>query len=999
MGKISRIQLRGISRTPSDRLTTDGGCDESLNIHLDNTESAPVLKPEDVTAKLGLPGDLQADKVFVHKTANYEHIVLQEEEELVAYINGRKQVILSEERLKVNDIASVGNTLIVTTDSNMYYVLYNDRKYKVLGNKVYFPNINFEAEAVDEAYSVFDTKNTLDTAWFEKMPTEDVWNEKYNEEESPRGNPATAAINAMLEEFWPEIEAKRKELLEKHGWLCGTVFVRYAVELYDGTKYSSMPILVSPKSIFPISTQLTIEGSYRKNSQNEETTSSVTNYIRSELSLYTIKAKMDEVSEELLAWKDIVKSVNLYISFPTVDTYKKDVSRLYNREEVRTGDDSSWEIKYTANLFLGSKQDEEDVDNTLLRQSSQTYLVCEMDVDTSLNTSGIGGDSTMGIQTTIADLINGTTLKLSKLSEIQTYTFLNNDDMKHYTVFAKRLGAYNNRTILTQPSQVIAYDYNALNAYYKGLQEDDMQTLNVWYQLDITYLIKGVEKDYVVKAGPFIYKHDEFGDGATIEDVYPFQTFPDKRAYKMIVKRSLYQDEFEDGVKSVKYGEFEMKEHPYLDCAYYYGGLDVPLHSMCTLEEAASYAVNNVEEVGNKIYVSSFENPFYFPIEGRFTFQSSIVGIAVVSAALSQGQFGQFPLYVFTEDGIWTMETNSVGSFVTSKPLSRDVCVNPASITSLDNAVVFVTDKGVMMLTGSQVKNISPNMNGRHYTLDGDARVIIENYPEYSKFMPAITDNTAFMAFMKKASIAYDYAGQRLICIAPEEKYQYVYKIDTDTWHKVSHGINLQEVINSFPECLIHAKSRNRVSFYIDDAEAYDERTYSILAKLAKKYKLPLTDEELRKAFFGADSIVIDIDAFHIGRIDDFITDAAAEAQVSATYDELPITSEIYDFSTMLDIQNEQDTERGIIVTRPFNLGEPDVKKVIQDVRIRGSFERGKVQYILLGSDDGIRYFRTRLRQKSWKLFRIVIAANLAPTERISWIDVMFETKYTTKLR
>lgn len=922
MGKISRIQLRGISRTPSDRMVSDGGCEESLNVYLDNAESAPAFKPEDVTKKLGLP-NLKADYVFVHKTAQYEHLVLQENESLVAFVNGRKQTIFYEEGLKVNDITSVGNTLIVATSSNMYYVLYSDRKYAVLGNKVYFPHIKFEPEAVDEKYPVFMTKDTKETAWFEKMPSEEQWNAKYNGQSSTRGNTTTASINEMLEEFWPEIEAKRQELLEKHGWLCGTVFVRYAVELYDRTKYSSMPILISPKSVNPISTELTIEGTYYKDNQNVESTTAITNYIRSELSFYSIKAKMDEVSEELLKWKDIIKSVNLYISFPSIDIYAKDVSRLYNRSEVRQNQGaSSYNITYKGNLFLGSKLNEQDVEKTLLRLSSQTYLMCEMDVDTSLNTSGIDGDSTMGIQTTIADLIEGTTLNLSKLSEIQTYSLLNNDDMKHYIIFAKRLNTYNNRTILTQPSQVLAYDYNALNAYEKSPQEDDMYTLDTWQELEVAYLIKGVNEDLIVRTGPFLYHQEEYAQGATKELIYPFQIFPDARAYKMIVKRSYYADEYEAGPRYVRYGEFEMKPHPYLDCAYYYGGLDKSLFEQCQESNySQTDARNNIEEVGNKVYVSSFENPFYFPIEGRFTFQANVLGVAVASAALSQGQFGKFTLYILTGDGIWVSETDSEGKITGIKSMVRDVCVNPDSITSIDNAVVFVTDKGLMMtspLNGSVLTNLSPFMNGKHYTLDTDAKTIIQNHNEYSHLIPAITDATPFMAFMKKASIAYDYAGQRLICIAPDEKYQYIYKLDTETWHKVMHGIDFKAVLNSYPECYVQSQ--------------------------------------------GA------------------------------------VTS-VYDFSTILDAEDPQPVEKGIIVTRPLNLGEPDVKKIIQDIRIRGTFDRKHVQYILLGSDDGIRYYSTRLKQKSWKLFRIVIAANLAPTERISWIDVMFDTKYTTRLR
>ena len=1000
MGKISRIQLRGISRTPSDRIVSDGGCEESLNVYLDNAESAPAFKPEDVTKKLGLPNVL-ADYAFVHKTAQYEHIVLQEGADVVAYVKGQRQVIFNEERLKVNDITSVGNTLIITTDSNMYYVLYNERKYTVLGNKVYFPHINFEPSAVDGTYPVFLTKTTLGDAWFEKMPSEEGWNAKYNGKTSSRNDTVTKSINEMLKEFGPAVEAKRQELLEENGWLCGTVFIRYAVELYDGTKYSSMPILISPKSINPISTKITIEGSYRRDNQGVESTSSIRNEIRSELSFFAIEAKMDDVSEELLKWKDIIKSINLYISFSTIDTYSKDVSRLYNRSEVRQNlSDSSWQTTYTGDLFLGSKQNEEDVEKTLLRLSSQTYLMCEMDVDTSLNTSGIDGDATMGIQTTIADLINGTTLNLTKLKEIQTYELLNEDDMKHYTVFAKRLNTYNNRTILTQPSQVLAYDYNALNAYEKGPQDDENFTLDQWDQLEVTYLIKGVEGDFVVKSGPFIYKTEEYHEDAQQETVYPFQIFPDARAYKMIIKRSVYYDEIEDGVKYVRYGVFDMKPHPYLDCAYYFGGLDNSLPSLCTQADAPAYSINNVEEVGNKIYVSSFENPFYFPIEGRFTFQSEIIGIAVASAALSQGQFGRFTLYVFTGDGIWVTETDEEGKLQGIKAMRRDVCVNANSITSIDDAVVFVTNKGLMMVSGSQAVNLSPFMNGRHYTLDSDAKVIIQNHKDFSHLIPAMTDATPFMAFMKKASIAYDYSGQRLICIAPDEKYQYIYKLDTQTWHKVAHGIDFKAVLNSYPECFVQAVREEtivRTFWRVTEYGSQEELDY-----LAGKIRIvlpDLTDSEIREFLDQERAIEV------TGLSEDdqeWLANEMDTYNVATVYEERKdgeTITRIYDVSTILDAADPQPVEKGIIVTRPLNLGEPDVKKIVQDIRIRGTFERGKVQYILLGSDDGIRYYSTRLKQKSWKLFRIVIAANLAPTERISWIDVMFDTRYTTRLR
>ena len=48
---IKQIQLRGISRSPSDRMTEDGGCAESLNVQLEQQELAPMLTPKKVNLK------------------------------------------------------------------------------------------------------------------------------------------------------------------------------------------------------------------------------------------------------------------------------------------------------------------------------------------------------------------------------------------------------------------------------------------------------------------------------------------------------------------------------------------------------------------------------------------------------------------------------------------------------------------------------------------------------------------------------------------------------------------------------------------------------------------------------------------------------------------------------------------------------------------------------------------------------------------------------------
>ena len=76
---IKRIQLRGISRTPSDRMNEDGGVAESLNTYIAEQESAPVLPPEDMTSKLGLPQGQIANSnhrcVYIHRVGSEDHYI------------------------------------------------------------------------------------------------------------------------------------------------------------------------------------------------------------------------------------------------------------------------------------------------------------------------------------------------------------------------------------------------------------------------------------------------------------------------------------------------------------------------------------------------------------------------------------------------------------------------------------------------------------------------------------------------------------------------------------------------------------------------------------------------------------------------------------------------------------------------------------------------------------------------------------------------------------
>lgn len=945
---IKQIQLRGISRAPSDRLSEDGGLSESLNMHVDTAENAPALVPEDVTNKLGLPDGLQAERIFIHKTPNYENIIAVLRDKIVAFTSKKddeEPLVVMEliEGDKINDITSLGNTLIVSTDSSLYYLLYRDSVYVNLGNKVPFLDINFDKERLTSVQLDYFKEYYYDYAgssseegffgsiWFRKggqvaetssmlltkninigaLPSEELWNEEnFNSEDTIRDD----TDSYWLKSFKNSIVSLLNPLLsgiKKDNHFSGLMFVRYEIETYSG-KISSMPILIKSDSLQVNVSQFS-NVSKTDAGDGVHLVRAMKNSAQASLDVFDITAKLN-LEEGIEQWKDIISNINIYISVPS-SFYLSDFMKIRDRKYTTYTSDTNSNNQITESsgvVFFNGFSDEEQ---TLLEQSSLTYLVKSIPF---FDKRGVLSDE-------IKELAKGQKLTIKEelydSSILMQQPWLEGDDMKHYALSASGLSVFNNHLMLVQPCQQISYDYNRLNAYDKEPRnEEEPRTYDAWYKYEVTFLLKGAVEDKVVKAGPFLYS--KLVGAAGEEEIYSFQIFPDSRAYKMIVKVESYQDSLDD-LLDTTYGEFDMLPHPYLDCAYFYGGLSTPLRTLCNEYSSKEYNINAKDDIENKLFISKIDDPFTFPLEHRYTFQSKVLGVAVASTALSQGQFGQYPLYAFTEDGIWAMETAADGSFVTSKPLSREVCVNSDSITPIDNAVVFVTDKAVMLIQGSEVVNISQYMNGRHYIPSESSLDIIADQEGFAKLIDTIKDEDPFMSFVKSAKIAYDYAGQRLIFISSESgnPFQYIYKIDTQTWHKTAFdGLALEAPLNSYPECLVKGEENGH--------------------------------------------------------------------------------ARVYDLSTILDASRKQDTAKGILITRPFDLGMPDVYKSITRIKIRGDYDKENVKFILQGSNNGKDFVTLNsFRGKSWKMFRIFILADLEPTERISWIDVDFEPRYNNRLR
>jgi len=193
----------------------------------------------------------------------------------------------------------------------------------------------------------------------------------------------------------------------------------------------------------------------------------------------------------------------------------------------------------------------------------------------------------------------------------------------------------------------------------------------------------------------------------------------------------------------------------------------------------------------NRIQASELDNPFYYPAINSYRVGlATVLGMSVNVIALSQGQVGQFPIYVFCSDGIWTLNIGTGELLVnTITPLSREVCNNPKSITSIDGGSAFTTVHGLFIISGAQVTEISEAAEGNHIskiTAKPDYAVLAGN-EDYYDIMDALC-GTDFKSYLSGAIIAYDHTIKEIIISNSDYEYSWVFSLKFKSWFKISES-------------------------------------------------------------------------------------------------------------------------------------------------------------------------------------------------------------------
>ena len=610
-------------------------------------------------------------------------------------------------------------------------------------------------------------------------------------------------------------------------------FVRYAMKLYDGSyKHISSPILMVPNSGYvPL-----LNYSYNGNSSNIQVT---TYAFITDLQMMVLSYISDD-------WADIIDSVDIFVSAPIYpysqgQEYDASNNDLF-KYKVLQYDDSG---NVTVNELQGL-----DYGNLLLHYngSEVTGSYDHVDLYSILNKNYSFGDKSYSTQWRVLqlaardaseirdDIISNSSFylirsyKLSELPDADGY-FVDVDIKKgaleslvNKTALDDELLA--NRTLMT--GNLYAYN-NRLHAFNASFKLPEPTPISLQNQMI----------DPVGKGGNYVFVKLHSSQGTKIVSVtlpyaavdfnYYFSLYgmswffyPDNNAYQALF--------VSDGKKS--YRQINLTKHDYLNGAYWLADTLNETFDAQTASEAITLpTVDDILLTQSNIYVSEVNNPFTFLAVNTVSVGCNKV-LALSSAAkpMSTGQFGQFPLYAFTDNGVWSLETSSTGSYIARQPITRDVIIrsgdsyNTDGICQLESSVLFPTDRGIMELSGSTANCITDIINTEFpFSLSsfGQLAQLLElfNGDLTSDEKKLTEDNVSllpFKDFIANCRIVNDYAGQRIIIFNPSVRYAYVFSRLSSAWGMMQSDNAL--TVNSYPEAQTVDEDGNLLDYGKTDA-------------------------------------------------------------------------------------------------------------------------------------------------------------------------------------
>lgn len=793
------IKYTGITARPSDYDCPDGDLSVAINVTHEDGSIKPIRLPQKIFSCKE-----NEDLLYVHSTATYTNGIFLSENTIsfspIEHANGARVPIYTFQNTDITSITSMGNVLVICTTSGVFYSIFSNRKYTMLGNKMpSLPSITITEQpyssSSNQGFSASKTINTTKT-----KPT--------RSRQPDRGDDYSASDSYILNEFYSLIYGNLESLYDSN-YFVFPFFVRIAYNLFDGSVVChSAPILVLSNNLDIL---LTSDG-YSVGNEYNVTKLSINGFAPSRVTL-----SFDEKTD-IESWADIITSIDIYISQP-IYTLNMDSRGLQVTSIITEYDGGRNPIagytKYVVDKNITTKQIADKI-----KENSTFYKVETIPI------KNVKEKNTVIIST---EKIKKQTLALQELMPDDFRTHCINHAGGAYA-YNNRINLFNIKTSLFSGFNIEYFD-TIIKTKLSGTNEKNTPNCRISDD-GVTSIAVYIKKEDGQTA---IVKTSQMGTFKMPRYFY----YPESKAYKAVVT---------SGLKSI---EVPLETHLGLNGAQYL--------SDTIKEKDISGAFIAVEEIDSDIYAanqiktSEINTPFFFKAINTYAIGTGkILAISSATKALSQGQFGQFPLYVFTTEGIWAMEVSSIGTYSARQPATRDVCNNPESIIQLDGAVAFTTDQGIMILSGSDSICISTALDGVPF--DKTKLASFDKLIAHVDQTEMPLSYIPFNEFLKDCKMAYDYPNSRIVLFNPELSYSYVYNIKSKCWTIISESF--KGALNTYPDSYLSKKNGEVVNL----SSADELRTINAII-VTRPIKLDAPDllktitQSIHRGVFGRDKV------------------------------------------------------------------------------------------------------------------------------------------------
>jgi hypothetical protein len=728
----------GMSNVPNNVLCGDDACSEVVGLTSENGEMKPIqkaVKVFDVPAsgdRLLYVHQLQTGKVYVYMAPSVipssgvgYYITVKYRRSGSATV--RTINVMTEQNIDLDSISitSIGNTLILKSNLSIEYFLWNGDGYQNLGGKIPELDVKFW---LGDGFDLEEKSRVSDSVLYRQN---NVWDISVDQNENWN--------NFVIGEF-----STLQNKVRKANGFFSPFFALAALELYDGSYYMA----TAPVALYP-----NIDTRFWGSIESTGSPIIVTTRMKGQHLMFT-------QNTDYANWADIVKNVVIFVTdgvspCDTTSDAVIDYIGQFNGEKASTGffgeDGTRYDFNLETIILPNSTSSTVGEIYQLLLKKTEANVIREMaELRVFYRLCEIG-TSAMSSAANTKDYISAHTLE--NLTTQMRLDVDGGEYFDHTMKFGQSVYSYNGRLHM---ANIRRNFFGGFKQFISKKNDDNTtNTHTVRVAIETPQGVKVVMTTGVIgSVGHYFY-------------------YPDPRAKYVEIDSTIVK---------------KLEEHKGLNGSYCIVSPLETLSSDSGIVFPTETFNGSYELLPNKVLVSEVDNPFVFRARGYNTVgKGEVMAIVSNTVALSDGQFGQFPLYAFATDGIWALGTNSTGTYSTVAPMSREVCNNADSVTQTDSAVFFTSAKGLMVLSGSRVQCVSEQLNGKTETWG------------------CTTDIVDFKDFLQGCSIAYDYRDSLLWVFNANGDYDwhYVYNMKSGTWAKMLDGAAWQHEVSDYPDTLL----------------------------------------------------------------------------------------------------------------------------------------------------------------------------------------------------